>query len=79
MTRPALWMIFLTTHSKSRKSKSIPKIIEGSRPRCSRPRCLGPDCFIELVMKCMDKVHDKRPTATEIIETITRWLDKKVH
>ncbi|RIB00198.1 hypothetical protein C2G38_2235183 [Gigaspora rosea] len=35
--------------------------------------------FTLSAMKCMDKDLDKRPTATEIIETITCWLDKKVH
>ncbi|CFW93320.1 putative Non-specific protein-tyrosine kinase [endosymbiont DhMRE of Dentiscutata heterogama] len=41
-----------------------------------RPECLGPDCYINLAMKCMDKDFDKRPTATEIVEIIARWLDE---
>ncbi|RIB23852.1 kinase-like domain-containing protein [Gigaspora rosea] len=45
------------------------RIIDGTRPKC-----LGPDCYIKLATKCMDKDFDKRPTATEIIEMITRWL-----
>ncbi|RIB09999.1 kinase-like domain-containing protein, partial [Gigaspora rosea] len=49
----------------------VSSIINGSRPKC-----LGPDCYIKLAMKCMDKDFDKRPTAKEIIEIITRWLDE---
>ncbi|RIB16825.1 kinase-like domain-containing protein [Gigaspora rosea] len=49
----------------------VSKIIDGSRPEC-----LGPDCYIKLAIKCMDKEFNKRPTATEINEIITRWLDE---
>ena len=49
----------------------VSRIIDGSRPKC-----LGPDCYVKLATKCMDKEFDKRPTATEIIEIITRWLDE---
>ncbi|RIB22153.1 kinase-like domain-containing protein [Gigaspora rosea] len=42
----------------------------------SRLKSLGPSCYVELATKCMDKDFDKRPTATEINEIITRWLDE---
>ncbi|RIB05704.1 kinase-like domain-containing protein [Gigaspora rosea] len=47
------------------------RIINGSRPEC-----LGPDCYIKLATKCMDKEFNKRPTATEIIAIVTRWLNE---
>ncbi|RIB26215.1 hypothetical protein C2G38_2030397 [Gigaspora rosea] len=50
----------------------VAKIIDGSRPKC-----LGPDCYIKLATKCMDKEFNKRPTATEIIEIITRCWDNE--
>src|SRR5437773_11014187 len=48
------------------------KICEGLRPAFSNNT---PKIYIELAYKCMDADPDNRPTAEEILKTITFWKD----
>src|SRR6185369_6352092 len=51
------------------------KICEGLRPAFSNNT---PRFYIELAYKCMDADPDNRPTADEILETVTFWKDTYV-
>ena len=50
------------------------KICEGLRPAFSNNT---PKIYIELAYKCMDADPDNRPTAEEILKTITFWKDSE--
>ncbi|RIB18075.1 hypothetical protein C2G38_2185661 [Gigaspora rosea] len=49
------------------------KICSGLRPDCAEGT---PDCYIKLVMQCMDSEANKRPNAEIIKLQIKPWLDK---